>query len=219
MMAGRNAPGAIGKTAHTCRAHTVRGRDGEGDMGQTLLTSGPSSGGVEGESKRAFAYEVLLPGNADNTLVGAFRSDLRPGDRPLGIMTIRGHNWMCLASHRIVIAVMRAMRIRRLSARRPERIVWISFGFRRQFVLRLEWLRLCWLRMRGGQRRHLCFRLVFSLEFSSRFGCEFDLLRRRFPWHGERRLRHNRLHGFRLGFDGGAGCKSCLRCRRLPWLI
>ena len=74
-------------------------------MGQTLLTSGPSSGGVEGESKRAFAYEVLLPGNADNTLVGAFRSDLRPGDRPLGIMTIRGHNWMCLASHRIVMVV------------------------------------------------------------------------------------------------------------------
>ena len=103
-MAGRNAPGAAGKTAHTCRAHTVRGRDGEGDMGQTLLTSGPSSGGVEGESKRAFAYEVLLPGNADNTLAGAFRSDFYPGDRPLGTMTFQGQIWMCLASHRIVTA-------------------------------------------------------------------------------------------------------------------
>jgi hypothetical protein len=74
-------------------------------MGQTLLTSGPSSGDVEGESKRAFAYEVLLPGKEDSALVGAFRSDFHPGDRPLGIMTIRGRFWMCLASHRIVIAV------------------------------------------------------------------------------------------------------------------
>lgn len=84
MMTGRNAPCAVGKTAHTCRAHTVRGRNGEGDMGQTLLTSGPSSGDVEGECKRAFAYEVLLPGKEDSALAGAFRSDFYPGDRPLG---------------------------------------------------------------------------------------------------------------------------------------
>jgi hypothetical protein len=105
MMAGRKAPAPLKKSAHTCRAHTVRGRDGEGDMGQTLLTSGPSSRGVEGESKRAFAYEVLLPGNADNTFVGAFRSDFHPGDRPLGTMTFQGQIWMCLASHRIVRVV------------------------------------------------------------------------------------------------------------------
>ena len=93
-------------------------------MGQTLLTSGPSSGGVERESKRAFAYEVLLPGNADNTLAGAFRSDFHPGDRPLGIMTIRGHNWMCLASHRIVIAVEAGCARRRLmrEAARADRL-------------------------------------------------------------------------------------------------
>ena len=53
-------------------------------MGQTLLTSGPSSGDVEGECKRAFAYEVLLPGKEDSALAGAFRSDFYPGDRTLG---------------------------------------------------------------------------------------------------------------------------------------
>ena len=124
IIAGRNTAGATGKTAHTCRAQIMRGRDGEGDMGQPLLTSGPSSGGVERESKRAFAYEVLLPGNADNTLAGAFRSDFHPGDRPLGIMTIRGHNWMCLASHRIVIAVEAGCARRRLmrEAARADRL-------------------------------------------------------------------------------------------------
>ena len=84
MMAGRNPAGAAGETAHTCRAQIMRERDGEGDMGQTLLTSGPSSGDVEGECKRAFAYEVLLPGKEDSALAGAFRSDFYPGDRPLG---------------------------------------------------------------------------------------------------------------------------------------
>ena len=74
-------------------------------MGQTLLTSGPSSRGVEGESKRAFAYEVLLPGKEDSALAGAFRSDFHPGDRPLGTMTSQGQIWMCLASHRFVTAV------------------------------------------------------------------------------------------------------------------
>ena len=83
-MAGRNPAGAAGITAHTCRARIVRERDGEGDMGQTLLTSGPSSGGVEGESKRAFAYEVLMPGKGNSALAGAFRSDFHPGDHPLG---------------------------------------------------------------------------------------------------------------------------------------
>ena len=84
IIAGRNPACAAGKTAHTCRAQIMRGRDGEGDMGQTLLTSGPSSGDVEGECKRAFAYEVLLPGKEDSALAGAFRSDFYPGDRPLG---------------------------------------------------------------------------------------------------------------------------------------
>src|ERR1035437_7073943 len=70
-------------------------------MGQSLLTSGPSSKGVEGESKRAFAYEVLLPGKEDSALAGAFRSDFHPGDRPLGTMTSQGQIWMCLASHQI----------------------------------------------------------------------------------------------------------------------
>ncbi|MGP8227699.1 MAG: hypothetical protein ACLQGT_16275 [Terracidiphilus sp.] len=84
MMAGCSAPGAAGKTAHICRAQIMRRRDGEGDMGQTLFTSGPSSEGVKGESKRAFAYEVLLPGKEDSALAGAFRSDFHPGDHPLG---------------------------------------------------------------------------------------------------------------------------------------
>jgi len=114
IIAGRNTGGAAGKTAHNCRAQIMKGRDGEGDMGQTLLTSGPSSGGVEGECKRAFAYEVLLPGNAGNTLAGVFRSNFHPGNRPLGIMTIRGHHWMCLASHRIVIAADAVCARRRL---------------------------------------------------------------------------------------------------------
>jgi len=78
IIAGRNPACAAGKTAHTCRAQIMRERDGEGDMGQTLLTSGPSSGGVEGESKRAFAYEVLLPGNADNTLVAHSAATFTP---------------------------------------------------------------------------------------------------------------------------------------------
>ena len=59
VFAGGTPASGVRKTAHTCREETVRERNGEGDMGRTLLISGPSCRGVKGESKSAFACEAL----------------------------------------------------------------------------------------------------------------------------------------------------------------